>query len=198
MEFSRQGYWRMGSHSFSRGSFWPRDWTWLSCLADRFFSIWASRNRISWCLQLCRPAPLPSIYSLLQVRSQPLQRWKLQALSVCHPRSVIWFLVWVLHLSDSEPAEAGQGITTLTHTLTHHHTPFHTHTHTHTPSHTHTPHPRLQTRGSSLMKSCLQAGRCWRGQGPGNTGCAGLVLINRYCLQILWTESSSLRGWGLK
>ena len=137
MEFSRQGYWRMGSHSFSRGSFWPRDWTWLSCLADRFFSIWASRNRISWCLQFCRPAPLPSIYSLLQVRSQPLQRWKLQALSVCHPRSVIWFLVWVLYLSDSEPAEAGQGITTLTHTLTHHHTPLHTHTHTHHHTHTH-------------------------------------------------------------
>lgn len=30
-----------------------------------------------------------------------------------------WSLVWVLHLSDPEPAEAGQGVTTLTCTRTH-------------------------------------------------------------------------------
>ena len=27
--------------SFSRGSSWPRDWTWVSCIAGRFFTIWA-------------------------------------------------------------------------------------------------------------------------------------------------------------
>ena len=27
--------------SFSRGSFWPRDWTQVSCIADRCFIIWA-------------------------------------------------------------------------------------------------------------------------------------------------------------
>ena len=26
---------------FSRGSSWPRDWTWVSCIAGRFFTIWA-------------------------------------------------------------------------------------------------------------------------------------------------------------
>ena len=26
---------------FSRGSSWPRDWTWVSCIADRFFTVWA-------------------------------------------------------------------------------------------------------------------------------------------------------------
>ena len=26
---------------FSRGSSWPRDWTWISCTAGRFFTIWA-------------------------------------------------------------------------------------------------------------------------------------------------------------
>ena len=26
---------------FFRGSSWPRDWTWVSCIAGRFFTIWA-------------------------------------------------------------------------------------------------------------------------------------------------------------
>ena len=30
--------------SFSRGSSWPRDWTWVSCIAGRFFTIWATRE----------------------------------------------------------------------------------------------------------------------------------------------------------
>ena len=29
---------------FSRGSSWPRDWTWVSCIADRFFTIWVTRK----------------------------------------------------------------------------------------------------------------------------------------------------------
>ena len=28
----------------SRGSSWPRDWTWVSCIADRFFTIWAPKE----------------------------------------------------------------------------------------------------------------------------------------------------------
>ena len=30
--------------SFSRGSFWPRDRTWVSCIASRFITIWATRE----------------------------------------------------------------------------------------------------------------------------------------------------------
>ena len=30
--------------SFSRGSSWPRDWTWVSCIASGFFTIWATRE----------------------------------------------------------------------------------------------------------------------------------------------------------
>ena len=30
--------------SFSRGSAQPRDWTWLSCIADRRFTVWATRE----------------------------------------------------------------------------------------------------------------------------------------------------------
>ena len=29
---------------FSRGSSWPRDWTCISCIAGRFFIIWATRE----------------------------------------------------------------------------------------------------------------------------------------------------------
>ena len=29
---------------FSRGSSWPRDWTLVSCIAGRFFTIWATRE----------------------------------------------------------------------------------------------------------------------------------------------------------
>ena len=27
---------------FSRGSSWPRDWTWVSCITGRFFTVWAT------------------------------------------------------------------------------------------------------------------------------------------------------------
>ena len=30
--------------SFSRGSFQPRDWTWVSCIADGCFTVWATRE----------------------------------------------------------------------------------------------------------------------------------------------------------
>ena len=30
------------AYPFSRGSSWPRDWTWVSCIAGRFFTIWAT------------------------------------------------------------------------------------------------------------------------------------------------------------
>ena len=29
---------------FSRGSFWPRGWTWVSCIVGGFFTIWATRE----------------------------------------------------------------------------------------------------------------------------------------------------------
>ena len=31
---------------FSRGSSWPRDWTQVSCIADRFFNIWSTREAL--------------------------------------------------------------------------------------------------------------------------------------------------------
>ena len=31
---------------FSRESSWPRGWTWVSCIAGRFFTIWATREAL--------------------------------------------------------------------------------------------------------------------------------------------------------
>ena len=31
---------------FSRGSSWPKDQTWVSCIAGRFFTIWATREAL--------------------------------------------------------------------------------------------------------------------------------------------------------
>ena len=31
---------------FSRKSSWPRDWTWVSCIAGRFFTVWATKEAV--------------------------------------------------------------------------------------------------------------------------------------------------------
>ena len=80
---------------FSRGSSQPRDWTQVSCIAGRFFTIWATREApiplsvsqfshsvVSDFLQPHEsqharppcPLPTPRVYS----NSCPLSRW-------CHP-----------------------------------------------------------------------------------------------------------------
>ena len=41
--------------SFSRGSFWSRDWTWVSHIASRHFTIWAalgSEKYLGWCREM--------------------------------------------------------------------------------------------------------------------------------------------------
>ena len=44
MGFSRQECWCGLPFPFSRGSSWARDQTWISCIAGRFFTVWASRE----------------------------------------------------------------------------------------------------------------------------------------------------------
>ena len=45
---------------FSRGSSWPRDWSWVSCIAGRFFTIWATRE--TWMYWKCIPkTSLPQV-----------------------------------------------------------------------------------------------------------------------------------------
>ena len=44
MEFSRKEYWSGTSFPSPRGSSQPRDWTWVFCIAGRFFTVWATRE----------------------------------------------------------------------------------------------------------------------------------------------------------
>ena len=44
MGFSRQEYWSRVAISFSRRSSWPRDWTRVSRIVGRRFTVWATRE----------------------------------------------------------------------------------------------------------------------------------------------------------
>ena len=61
---------------FSRGSSWPRDQTRVSCIAGRFFTIWAINHLIS-----SSPQPTVLLLTSLQLRQEP------QGTSDFRPRS---------------------------------------------------------------------------------------------------------------
>ena len=42
-DFPGKNTW-VGSHSLLQGSSWPRGWTRVSCIAGRFFTVWATRE----------------------------------------------------------------------------------------------------------------------------------------------------------
>ena len=67
--------------SFSRESSQPRDWTWVSCITDGFFTVWATREALvgsvcvlvtQLCLTLCDPIDCSlqgsSVHGILQAR----------------------------------------------------------------------------------------------------------------------------------
>ena len=47
MEWSRQEILEWVAIPFSRGSFWPRDRAWVSCIAGRFFIVWTTKETLS-------------------------------------------------------------------------------------------------------------------------------------------------------
>ena len=46
MEFSRQEYWSGLPFPSPWGSSWPRDWTWVSHIVGRCFTLWATREDV--------------------------------------------------------------------------------------------------------------------------------------------------------
>ena len=86
--------------SFSRVSSWPRDWTQVSCIAGRFFTVWASRQPQTW---NCVPDKKSS------VRGPPL--WSMERGTLAVKESgrnsvfVVCFPVWVLE----QPCRDGSG-----------------------------------------------------------------------------------------
>ena len=68
---------------FSRGSFQPRDWNWVSCVTGRFFTVWVTREaQIKVSLTF-----FCSLFSLLNFSLDP------------HFQLLIWYLIWMSALS---------------------------------------------------------------------------------------------------
>ena len=74
---------------FSRGSSWPRDWTWVSCIAGRFFPVWAAREATSIKVrnisQLCRVTG----WNLIKGHMEP--PWEYRLLLGAHSVRWSWF-----------------------------------------------------------------------------------------------------------
>ena len=48
---------------FSRGSSWPKDWNWASCITGRIFTVWAPREHSSyWHLNFSTMWPISDIW----------------------------------------------------------------------------------------------------------------------------------------
>ena len=57
--------------SFSRGSSQPGGWTWVSCIADRCFTVWATRE--PWCFEnMCLKISKWFQISVFSTNSSPL------------------------------------------------------------------------------------------------------------------------------
>ena len=70
---------------FSRGSFWPRDWTWVSRIAGRCFTIWATREA-------------PNLGSMLKSRDLHL----LRKVHIVKPMVFSSSQVWIWELDHKE------------------------------------------------------------------------------------------------
>ena len=88
MEFSWQEHWSVLAILailFSRGAYQPRDWTWVSCIAGEFFSLWATRLPTGHS-RLPQTSVFFSFYSPCQITSPYSPTWSQLASSVKAPQ----------------------------------------------------------------------------------------------------------------
>ena len=88
MEFSRQEHCSGFVIPFSRGPSWPRDWTWVLCIAGRFFTIWATwkaqYSKQRYCYLGCLPPRHLPYY--LKVESEKVM--------ATHSSTLAWKIPW--------------------------------------------------------------------------------------------------------
>ena len=84
---------------FSRGSSWPRDWTWVSCTGRQILHHWATRkptdvvqfSSVQLCLTVCNPmdcnAPGFPVHHQLPEPTQTHVYWVGDAIQLSHPLS---------------------------------------------------------------------------------------------------------------
>ena len=74
-----------GAISFSRGSSWPRDRTWISCIAGRRFIVWATRE-------------VPVIIQVEKQKNVESKSWELSFIKgikmATHSRTIAWKIPW--------------------------------------------------------------------------------------------------------
>ena len=119
---------------FSRGSSRPRDWTWVSCIAGRFFTIWGMREapvlrpdfshcNVSDLIEKNHISYLWKMYTLLFVKNVPIFSiiQRLLLLQLCRfyrgwrhhiltHRSMIW---WTVESMDRFPLSHAKVLTDL-------------------------------------------------------------------------------------
>ena len=66
--------------SFSRGSSWPRDWTQVSCIAGRLFTVWATREE-NYCQHVRSGMLMAPALSPARSSSQDFQKHRTLVLS---------------------------------------------------------------------------------------------------------------------
>ena len=84
MGFPRQEYWSGQPFPSSRESSWPRDWTWISHIAGRFFTVWATIHKyyqMKFCMflffSIFTLISFPDASTLLQAsKVTPRNTWK--------------------------------------------------------------------------------------------------------------------------
>ena len=112
---------KWGAISFSRGSSWPTDWTWVSCIAGTFFIVWTTREAhcisisIAIFIYLDRERKLMSIADSQQETEFCHWLWKLGSGSFLR-----WGLRWLkptsylgCHLESKWVSEVAQSCLTL-------------------------------------------------------------------------------------
>ena len=87
-EFSRQEYWSGLSIPFSRGSFWPRDRTQVSCIAGRFFTNWGHTREA---LELHRHTNLSKLSQHLKMCASHYKFTSKQKVNQ------YWTVIWILN-----------------------------------------------------------------------------------------------------
>ena len=74
--------------SFTRGSSWPRGWTWVSCIAGRFFTIWATREALIYASGLgtqvhsCGKSTVITVASVMQSEILPHFGWVFKKVNI--------------------------------------------------------------------------------------------------------------------
>ena len=85
----------VGCHALLQGIFPPRDWTQVSCIAGRFFTIWATQKAQLFSYFPLYSNPLPSLPSSCFSHKHPTIKPPLANLhfSVCFPRNLVYDII---------------------------------------------------------------------------------------------------------